>query len=182
MGALASALSRLLGDVVTFKFMAHGAHWDVEGPNFPQYHALFGAIYDDADESVDPIAENIRKIGAVPPSSLADFVAVRSLDDYPATTDAIALLSHVADANDALLRVFAVAFDAATAANEQGIANFIAERLDAHEKWRWQLRATLGQPAVTAPATPQAAPVTAPAYRTRVADAVRQSVDNTFNS
>lgn len=31
---------------------------------------------------------------------------------------------------------------AATDANEQGIANFLAERDDMHKKWRWQLEAT----------------------------------------
>ena len=34
-------------------------------------------------------------------------------------------------------------FDAAEAEDQQGIANFIAERIDAHGKWRWQLRSCL---------------------------------------
>jgi DNA-binding ferritin-like protein len=34
-------------------------------------------------------------------------------------------------------------FSSATQENKQGIANFIAERLDAHEKHQWQLRSIL---------------------------------------
>jgi DNA-binding ferritin-like protein len=29
--------------------------------------------------------------------------------------------------------------------NEQGIANFIAERIDQHQKWDWFLKASLGE-------------------------------------
>jgi DNA-binding ferritin-like protein len=34
-------------------------------------------------------------------------------------------------------------FDVAVAAGEEGFANFIAERIDAHAKHGWQLKATL---------------------------------------
>jgi DNA-binding ferritin-like protein len=35
------------------------------------------------------------------------------------------------------------AFHVAEEADEQGVANFIAERIDAHAKWQWQLRSIL---------------------------------------
>jgi hypothetical protein len=38
-----------------------------------------------------------------------------------------------------------VAFALATAADEQGIVNFLGERIDTIDKWAWQLRASLGQ-------------------------------------
>ena len=34
-------------------------------------------------------------------------------------------------------------FQSATEENKQGIANFIAERLDAHEKHQWMIRSVL---------------------------------------
>jgi hypothetical protein len=39
-------------------------------------------------------------------------------------------------------------FAAANEANEQGVANFIAERIDMHQKWRWQLNAFLSSESV----------------------------------
>jgi len=36
------------------------------------------------------------------------------------------------------------AFSLATAMSEQGVANFLADRLDMHSKWQWQLRAIVG--------------------------------------
>jgi len=36
-------------------------------------------------------------------------------------------------------------FDVANRVNEQGVANFIAERIDQHQKWDWFLKASLGE-------------------------------------
>jgi hypothetical protein len=41
------------------------------------------------------------------------------------------------------MQVLNEAFVAATQENQQGIANFIAERLDAHGKHGWMLRSVL---------------------------------------
>ena len=37
------------------------------------------------------------------------------------------------------------AFDCASAYNQQGVANFLAGRIDQHQFWKWQLTASLGQ-------------------------------------
>jgi DNA-binding ferritin-like protein len=36
------------------------------------------------------------------------------------------------------------AFGIANALNQQGIANFLAERIDMHDKWLWQLGTIVG--------------------------------------
>ena len=48
-------------------------------------------------------------------------------------------------ANDIILDELSDAFDCATAYNQQGIANFLAGRIDQHQFWKWQLTASLGQ-------------------------------------
>lgn len=145
---LADELTELLADVVSFSLRANGAHWNVTGTDFAEFHTLFGAIYDDVHDSIDPIAENLRKIGAPAPFRLPDLVALRSIDDAPVGTDAPGLCRDLADANTALIGEIAEAFDCATACGQQGIANFLADRMDQHQKWAWQLAATLGdQPA-----------------------------------
>jgi DNA-binding ferritin-like protein len=44
--------------------------------------------------------------------------------------------------NDGVLETLVKTFHDAIDADEQGIANFLAERIDMHEKWRWQLKAS----------------------------------------
>ena len=145
-------LTELLADVVSFYFRAHGAHWNVKGSDFSEYHKLFLKIYEDVYESIDPIAENLRKLGSLAPFTLGSFMALRSIDDAPTTLqDPMALANDLLAANDIILDELSDAFDCASAYNQQGVANFLAGRIDQHQFWKWQLTASLGQE-VTQPA------------------------------
>jgi len=140
--SVADALEDLLCNVVVFYFTAHRAHWNVAGPDFAEYHELFGNIYDDVYGSVDDLAENIRKLGAFPPS-LTHMVETASFKDDSMTTEAKDLALDIYKKNVAMIAMLKGTFDAANAANEQGVANFLAERIDMHQKWQWQLGASL---------------------------------------
>ena len=142
---LQEELTELLADVVSFYFRAHGAHWNVVGTDFAEYHALFNEIYEDVYGSIDPIAENLRKIGSQAPFTLPQFIALRSIDDSSlASSDAKILATDLLVANDAIIDGIAEAFDCATENNQQGIANFLADRLDKHQFWKWQLSSSIG--------------------------------------
>ena len=146
-------LTELLADVVSFYFRAHGAHWNVKGADFSEYHKLFQKIYEDVYESIDPIAENLRKLGSVAPFTLGSFMALRCLEDASIILqDPIALANDLLVANDMILDELSDAFDCASMYNQQGIANFLAGRIDSHQYWKWQLTVSLGQE-VTQPST-----------------------------
>ena len=145
-------LTELLADVISFYFRAHGAHWNVKGADFSEYHKLFLKIYEDVYESIDPIAENLRKLGSIAPFTLGSFLALRTIEDASAIMqDPIALASDLLSTNDIILDELSDAFDCATMYGQQGIANFLAGRIDQHQFWKWQLTASLGQE-VTQPA------------------------------
>lgn len=139
---LVKSLKVLVSDVVTFYFMAHGYHWNVEGQDFSQYHSLFSDIYEDAYGSIDPIAENIRKLDDYAPFSLQKFLDLRTIDFKDVQTNPKAMAKSLLTANDSLLGTLKDTFEAAMKADEQGIANFLSERIDMHQKWAWQLRAS----------------------------------------
>lgn len=140
---LTDSLNNLLSNAAVLYFSAHRAHWNVEGVDFREYHELFGEIYSDTYDSIDPIAENIRKLGDFP-IALGDAEEMSAYEDDSATTDARELAGDIYEKNKVYLGLLKEAFDTATESNEQGIANLIAERIDSHEKWDWQLRASLG--------------------------------------
>jgi len=141
---LTSELKSLFADVVSAYLRAHGYHWNVEGPDFAQYHALFETIYTDIYESIDPLAENIRKLGDYAPYRLERLVELRTLPEpNRVANDARSLANDLLAANEFLVTRLKNVFKVANAADEQGIANFIAERIDQHEKWVWQLRASV---------------------------------------
>lgn len=139
-------LTELLADVVSFYFRAHGAHWNVKGADFSEYHKLFQKIYEDVYESIDPLAENLRKLGSIAPFTLGSFMALRCLEDAPTILqDPIALANDLLTANDMILDELSDAFDCASMYNQQGIANFLAGRIDSHQYWKWQLTVSQGQ-------------------------------------
>ena len=141
---LVEELTETFADVVSFGFRAWGAHWNVIGSGFQQYHELFGAIYDDAIGSIDPLAENLRKLGAQAPFQLPQFIQLRDLQDANVGSDSQALARDLVEANAHIIDELTDTFDCASALNQQGLANYLAERIDQHQKWAWQLTASLG--------------------------------------
>jgi starvation-inducible DNA-binding protein len=139
---VAEALQKVLNDTVVFYYAAHRAHWNVEGEDFTEFHELFSNIYEDALGSLDPIAENMRKLQAFP-ATLTESVMNASFKDDATVTEAMGLASTILEKNNVVNASVMAAFAAANAANEQGIANFLAERDDMHKKWAWQLRSSL---------------------------------------
>lgn len=139
----ASILRRVLADAFTLYLRAHGYHWNVAGPDFAQYHELFGEIYEDVASSIDPIAESIRKLEGYAPFRLPELMALRSIPDVPVSSNLpAAMVIDLLAANEQMLVTLNDAFAMCTAANQQGIANFVSERIDQHQKWSWQLRSS----------------------------------------
>lgn len=142
MSALTNDLKTLLSDSVTMYFVAHGYHWNVEGPDFSQYHSLFADIYEDVYSSIDPIAENLRKLDEYAPFTLSKFIDLRTVESVEVAPNPKAMAKALLKVNEGVLVTIGKAFASATKANEQGIANFLAERDDMHKKWHWQLTAS----------------------------------------
>lgn len=142
MDALVKALKEAMADVITFYFMAHGYHWNVEGQDFSQYHNLFGDIYEDVYGSIDPLAENIRKMDDYAPFSLQKFIDLRNVEFKDVDPSPKAMAKSLLSANETVINTLNAAFKSAEEADEQGIMDFLAGRIDMHKKWAWQLRAS----------------------------------------
>ena len=143
--ALAQSLAKFLSGTVVLKFTAHGFHWNVKGKDFREMHDFFGAIYEDLEGSLDPIGENILKLGYDAPYMLTDFLELSCIEPCERISDGDChkMLQRLHADNHKLLKEAFEAFKIANDCNEQGIANFLAERIDMLQKWNWQLSATL---------------------------------------
>ena len=118
-------------------------HWNVEGPDFVQYHELFGKIYEEVLGSVDDFAENIRKLGGYTPASFTRFSALSEINDQVEVQPAQSMISELLQDNDKCVAVLSRVYDLSEQAGERGFSNFLAERMDAHRKHGWMLRASL---------------------------------------
>ena len=142
MSELTTSLKTLLADVVSVYFQAHGYHWNVEGQDFSQYHALFGTIAEDIYSSIDPIAENLRKLDDYAPFMLSKLTELTTIESKSVKPDPKDMAKELFKANELLIKELNGVFADATKADQQGIANFLSERIDMHQKWSWQLRAS----------------------------------------
>jgi len=145
MDELVQAMKKSLADTFAFYLKAQGFHWNVEGPNFPQYHALFDTIYNEVYGSIDQFAEEIRSLDAYAPASFARFSELTSLQDEIQILNAQGMLAKLLADNDVVLASLEQAYELAEVAHNHGLSNFLAERQDAHKKHAWMLKATLKQ-------------------------------------
>ncbi|NBW57311.1 DNA starvation/stationary phase protection protein [bacterium] len=128
----------------SFYLKAQNFHWNVTGINFPQYHQLFGTIYEEVGDSIDPFAENIRKLGSFTPASFDRFSMLTAINDELEVLPSQAMIAELLEDSDKMCKVFKMVYDLSEAAGEIGLSNFLAERMDAHRKHSWMLRSTLG--------------------------------------
>jgi len=143
MDELKIAIKVLLANTYVLYFKTHSFHWNIEGTDFSQYHDFLGEIYQDIYGSIDPIAELLRKLDDYAPNSLDEMFKYKTLNEETTqTTDIRSIMLKLLADNEEVIASLNKVFALASAANKQGIADFIAGRIDAHDKHSWFLRAS----------------------------------------
>ena len=142
--AIAGALSRLLADTYTLYLTTHNFHWNVTGPMFNTLHQMFMTQYTELWNAVDPIAERIRSLGHPAPGSYAQFGALASIQDAPATPPkALEMVRILVEGHEAVARTARGVFPLAEAAGDEPTADLLTQRLTVHEQAAWMLRSLL---------------------------------------
>lgn len=146
MPAAAATVQKVLNEMIVLGFVAQRAHWNVVGEDFEQYHALFGAIYEDIFDSVDAVAEEVRKMDVMV-ENLTNMIMSASFKDDTAASDPRELTKDLLNKNMMLNETVLSSFAACSEANAQGTADLMASRDGMHKKWSWQLKSSLGEEA-----------------------------------
>lgn len=137
---LAEDLKTLLATNFSFYLKGQMFHWNVEGPDFVELHRFFGKIYSNTYDAVDRIAEYIRVLDDYTPGSLTRFQELSQIADQIKIPRAELMVAELATDNQTMIALLNHCFNSAVAEQQEGIANFLAERLDTHGKWAWMLR------------------------------------------
>lgn len=145
MDELHESMKVVLANNFAFYMKAHGYHWNVIGPDFVQLHDLFGDIYEDVHGAIDDIAEHLRQIQSFAPGTLARMLELSRVTEDEAIPAAPKMVTNLLTSNDIVLESLKDAYDKAEAVSELGLANFLQDRMAAHKKIAWKLRATAGQ-------------------------------------
>jgi starvation-inducible DNA-binding protein len=140
METLIEMMRKVLADTFAMYLKAHNYHWNVEGANFPQYHEFFGNLYEELHGAVDPIAEEIRALNAYAPGSFTRFLELTEIEDEMTIPSGVEMAARLSIDNEKVLSTLNMAFKLADEFDQQGLADFIAGRIDAHKKHGWMLR------------------------------------------
>jgi len=143
---IAANMKTVLATTYTLALKTQQFHWNVMGPDFPQFHEFFGNMYEEIYGAIDQIAETIRTLGEFSPGSLQEFLKESLItDEESAAMGLLVMIQLLIDDNEVMIHVLNTAYESAEAENQYDVSNFLAERLAAHKKHGWMLHSILGQ-------------------------------------
>ena len=140
---LVQAMNKVLGNTFVMYYKTQSYHWNIEGRSFFADHTFLEEIYTEVYGVVDAIAEHIRQLDAFAPTSLMKVKQYSSISEDDTVVGSTQMISNLIAANDVVLLSLMQAYKVAEAAGEIGVSNFLQDRVVAHQKHRWMLKATL---------------------------------------
>jgi starvation-inducible DNA-binding protein len=143
MEELQKAAKVAFASTFSFYLKAHNFHWNITGPDFLEYHELFGKIYEEVYGSIDNFAEKIRSLDTFVPASLDRFSMLTLIDDETDILDQDSMLMELYQDNQKMVKLLKMVYDVAEQFGENGFSNFLAERMDAHRKHGWMLKSSM---------------------------------------
>ena len=143
--AVALILNTLLADEYVLYTKVRNYHWNVEGPSFMELHKFYEEQYTELAETIDEVAERIRKIGHFAEGRLKDFIALAHLEEQEYTKDPKTQQKNLLDDHETIARYVREHIEEAEEKyKDVGTSDFLTGILKGHEKWAWFLRAYLG--------------------------------------
>ena len=143
MNELITQLRKVLATNFTLYLKTQMFHWNVEGPNFNDYHAFWSGVYNDILGQNDVLAEYIRQAGEYAPGSLSVYSQISEVKDEEGYPKANEMFIQFLLDNQTMIRLFEELYEVAEAQHEHQISNYAAERLGAHKKHAWMTRSIL---------------------------------------
>lgn len=140
---LQKALKCAFATTYAFLVKAENFHWNVTGPDFFEYHELFGKIYDEVDDELDDFAERVRAVRAYVPASFSQLAEHSTITDtlevLPKNEMLRVLYVDNGKVHEELLKAYQLAEEYA----EHGLCAFLSERIDEHRKHGWMLYSSM---------------------------------------
>lgn len=140
MEKLIDQLKTILGTNFALYFKAHSYHWNVEGPDFPEYHGFLGNFYDSVFDQTDDIAEHLRRLDSYAPVSLSRMMELSDIEEDVNIPAPVGMFYNLLRDNDRYIIHLRAGIAAADVAGEPAVSNFLQDILGSHQKHAWMLR------------------------------------------
>lgn len=138
--AVEKAINAIVADAFALYVKTKNFHWHMSGPNFRDFHILLdeqaAAIYD----SIDPLAERVRKIGGKTITSIGHIAKLQSIKDNDAAhVDPYDMLNELMEDNKAVTKALREAHSVCDENDDVGTAALLEEQIDKAERRTWFL-------------------------------------------
>ena len=142
MDKLIQQLTVILANTYALYLKTQNYHWHVRGIEFRSLHKLFESQYQDLAEAIDALAERIVILGHHAPASFRVLNALKTIEDGNALHSAHQMLSELAADHMVLIRDLREVMGLASKVHDEGSIVLLSERVAAHEKMAWMLKAS----------------------------------------
>ncbi len=143
---LVDHLNILLANYQVHYQKLRGCHWNVKGNDFFTLHVKFEELYNNAQLTIDELAERILTLGKSPYSTYADYIKVAEIKEIE--TEKMSAQKMVEAILEDFMKLIEIERDvienAAETANDEGTADMVIGFMKFKEKTSWMLRAWLG--------------------------------------
>lgn len=131
-----------LSDSYVLLIKTQAVHWNITGPMFKSVHDLTEDQYDDLFQAIDDLAERIRALGLKAPMNYTSMQDVSVLEPFGGETPTAGeMIETLAKDNDLLAKRLMAGIEAAAQEGDPATEDIFTERLRAHQKAAWMLRA-----------------------------------------
>ena len=138
---IAEGLADVLADTYRLVFKTHAYHWNVEGPLFYSVHKLTEEQYENMFDAADELAERIRAVGHLAPSSMADIMARSKIDDKNGELSAADMIEDLAADHKRISHRLHALIELVEGKKDPVTEDLATERSAFHEQAAWMLRA-----------------------------------------
>ena len=139
--AISDALTGVLADTYRLVFKTHAYHWNVEGPLFYSIHKLTEEQYEDMFTAADVLAERIRALGKLAPSTMAEIMDHSRIEDRDGDLTAAEMVEDLAADHERIAHRLHAVVRLVEGRADPVTEDLATERSAFHEGAAWMLRA-----------------------------------------
>jgi starvation-inducible DNA-binding protein len=138
--AVSEALNALLADTFALYVKTKNFHWHISGPHFRSYHLLLDEQSQQILETVDELAERVRKIGGTTVRSIGQIARLKRIrdndDDF---VPPLEMLSELMADNKTMIQTMRAAHKVADKHEDVATTSLLEQFIDGAERRTWFL-------------------------------------------
>lgn len=138
--AISESLNALIADAFALYIKTKNYHWHLYGENFKELHELFDTHAEQLLESIDPLAERVRKLGATTLHSVSQIAKLQQIkDDDEVSVKPLEMVKRLLADNQHMARCQRTAISTCETNSDTVTSDVLQSYLDQTERRVWFL-------------------------------------------